>query len=182
MVEEIDAIDNGYGENKGKMSLSHIVSALNPRWDETTDSDTAFMAAVVLMKSVLLRECGNFLSKWIAKEEVRQAFLKKEGHVMILERFLPWQDHLYEMDEEKEVLYVIFPSNREGYNLQAVPTEPGSFSNLKPLPEEWRGKRGEELDEVSGIKDTVFVHPAGFIGGAKSLKATLEMAKAAVKT
>lgn len=45
-----------------------------------------------------------------------------------------------------------------------------------PLPEAWRGKRDEELSEVSGIKDGIFVHASGFIGGAKSQEETVKLA------
>ena len=46
-----------------------------------------------------------------------------------------------------------------------------------PLPEAWRGKRGEELATISGIGDIEFVHATGFIGGAKSYESVLRMAR-----
>lgn len=49
------------------------------------------------------------------------------------------------------------------------------------LPEEWRGMRDEELSTLSGIKDCVFVHSSGFIGGNKTREGTLAMARYALK-
>lgn len=45
------------------------------------------------------------------------------------------------------------------------------------LLEEWRGVRDEALSELSGIKDCIFVHASGFIGGNKTQEGVLEMAR-----
>lgn len=45
------------------------------------------------------------------------------------------------------------------------------------LLEEWRGVRDQALSELSGIKDCIFVHASGFIGGNKTQEGVLEMAR-----
>ena len=45
-----------------------------------------------------------------------------------------------------------------------------------PLKKEWRGLRNDELKQISGIQDIVFVHGSGFIGGATSQASALKMA------
>lgn len=65
--------------------------------------------------------------------------------------------------------------------VQAIPVTPGSSEDRKPLPSEWCGLRDEQLEEVTGIKYAMFVHPSGYIGGAYDRKSALEMAKKAVK-
>lgn len=55
-------------------------------------------------------------------------------------------------------------------------TLPSSCSRLSLL-EEWRGIRDEALSELSGIKDCIFVHAGGFIGGNKNQEGALEMAR-----
>lgn len=45
------------------------------------------------------------------------------------------------------------------------------------LLEEWRGVRDEALSKLSGIKDCIFVHAGGFIGGNKTQEGALEMAR-----
>lgn len=49
------------------------------------------------------------------------------------------------------------------------------------LPQKWAGLRDEELSEVSGIKDCVFVHSVRFIGGNKTREGALSMARQALK-
>lgn len=50
------------------------------------------------------------------------------------------------------------------------------------LLEEWRGVRDDALSELSGIPDCIFVHASGFIGGNKTQKGALEMAKRTLQT
>ena len=49
------------------------------------------------------------------------------------------------------------------------------------LPEEWRGLRDDVLSAKSGIKDCIFVHASGFIGGNKTYDGVMEMARMALK-
>lgn len=53
---------------------------------------------------------------------------------------------------------------------------PSSFELRQGLRAEWRGLRGEQLDEASGITGCVFVHASGFIGGHNTEEGALEMA------
>lgn len=49
------------------------------------------------------------------------------------------------------------------------------------LPEKWAGLRDEELSDVSGIPDCVFLHSGRFIGGNKTEKGALAMASQALE-
>ena len=59
----------------------------------------------------------------------------------MLDRFLPWQNVVI---NESDIKFVIFPSPREGYNLQTVPS---SFASQKsprvPLPSNWFSTKGD---------------------------------------
>ena len=67
------------------------------------------------------------------------------------------------------------------WRVQTVPVEPGSFQSRKPLPKAWHGLRDQQLDDVSGIKDCVFVHASGFIGGNANYEGVVEMARQGLK-
>jgi len=62
-----------------------------------------------------------------------------------------------------------------------MPITVDSFQNRKPLPEEWRGLRDQELSTKSGIPGCVFVHASGFIGGNGSFEGALQMAQKALE-
>ena len=66
------------------------------------------------------------------------------------------------------------------WRVQAVSVSPGSFQNRLSLPAAWRGLRDPELSAVAGIPGLVFVHASGFIGGADTQEAAVEMARRAL--
>lgn len=107
------------------------------------------------------------------------------GEILRFEGACPWKSHLYDLEDEQNVLgkikFVIFKDDREGkWRVQAV-NEQGSFALRKGLPEKWRGLRGAELDARSGLQGCVFVHAAGFIGGHDSEEGALKMAVAGLE-
>ena len=67
------------------------------------------------------------------------------------------------------------------WRIQAVAVAFGRFESRKPLPEPWRGLRDSALSEVLGVKDCIFVHSSGFIGGSRSFDGALEMGLKALK-
>lgn len=78
-------------------------------------------------------------------------------------------------------MYVIFPSNRGGYNVQAVPPELGSNAQRKPLPEAWAGAPAAELQRITGVATATFCHPGRFMCGADTFEDAIKMAKLAVE-
>lgn len=49
------------------------------------------------------------------------------------------------------------------------------------LPEKWAGLRTEDLEAISGISGSEFVHFSRFIGGHKTREGALEMARKALE-
>ena len=69
----------------------------------------------------------------------------------------------------------------DDYRVQAVPVAAESFASRLRLPAEWRGLKGRALEEECGVRDSVFVHMNGFIGGHKTKEGALEMARLALQ-
>lgn len=187
LIAGIDALDNGVYPSVeypiAAASFSSLISAFNPNWDEEKSPDEAFLEAVTFAQGVLSRAIETAESKARAKELVDTAIAASEERVIVLPRFAPWQEYVLASEDPKaaEALYVVFPSNRGGYNVQAIPDAVDSFGNRKPLPEAWRGLRDGDLQEVIGVADATFVHPAGFIGGAATLAGATAMARKAIE-
>lgn len=92
---------------------------------------------------------------------------------------VPWKDHIYPIEERlgiKPIKYVLYPDSSNKWRVQCVPVRSGSFESRMPLPEAWCGVRDEKLSELTGIKDCIFVHANGFIGGNGSYEGALKMA------
>lgn len=187
LIQGIDAVDNGVLPGVDypakPASISNLISGFNPDWDSEVKPDDAFLEAVAFAQGILARAIASAESKARAKQLVDTAIEASEERIIVLPQFAPWQEHVLTSDDPKtaDALYVVFPSNRGGYNVQAIPDAVDSFGNRKPLPEAWRGLRDGDLQEVSGVADATFVHPAGFIGGAATLEGAMEMAKRAIE-
>ena len=187
----------------GGIGLGSLVGDLNANFEDPSPAKTPeeaqeaenarFLQASSLMGSCFLRKLQYYHQAWLpARTLVHQTYdARKEydakGRVMLFPRGCPWKDHLYTIEAEKpdeeKVLYVLYPeSEHEGakWRVQAVSVSKDSFESRKPLPNNWRGMRDDQLSEVSGIEGCIFAHASGFIGGNKTREGALEMAKKAM--
>ena len=199
-IEHIDAIDNGIEVADGPLryavttNLSARVGALNPPWNKKSsreDVNARFkLAMLVTGREFLSRLEGLASSWWPARAIVEKAVADRlnvhpSGQVIQLPQYCPWQGHIYETEEDAGVagtiLYVLYQDTAGNFRIQAVPEEAGSFASRKKLPAPWRGIRDDALSELTGVDGCIFIHSAGFIGGAKSQEAVLKLANLAVE-
>ena len=192
LIQGVDATDNGAmpkPETEStepvvrNMSFSNAISGFNPTWDSNEDSDEAFAKAVEFAEIVFENTLKNATAKAKAQEIVEEAIEKSQEHIMVLDRFVPWQEVIFSSENAKasEVLFVVFPSNRGGFNWQCVPDVLGGFGQRKPVPFEWKGLSGENLQKVTGITTATFCHAAGFLGSAETFEDAYALAKLAVE-
>lgn len=187
LIQGVDAADNGTMPKADypaqAMSLSQTISEFNPAWDSSENSDDAFLKAVNFAEVVFDNVFANAISKAKAQEIVDDAIEKSKGHIMVLDRFVPWQEFIFSSTNEKAdgILFVVFPSNRGGFNWQCVPDAIGSFGQRKSVPAEWKGLRDADIQRATGVATASFCHPASFIGGADTLEDALAIAKKAVE-
>ena len=185
LIQGIDAIDNGVMPKADfacqAMNVSQIIGGFNPTWDSKKSIDGAFCEAVNFAEKILDNVIENACSKARAKAMVDEAIAKTQGNIMVLDQFMPWQDWLFSssLENSTKIQFVIFPSNRGGYNWQCVPSSPYGKDQRHPVPQEWRGLSGKELQEVTGVTTATFCHPAGFIGGAETREDAIRLAEIA---
>lgn len=203
-IEAVDANDNGIDMYEDKDSLkarfkdrnftiAGMISNLNPSWEsDATDNDfnRQFEIASKLIGDSFynyLTYMGNSFLK--AKQYVIDAFknrfeVDKSGKILIFDRFIPWKEHLFNVEIENnaqgEILYVLFPDSSNCWRIAAVPVSSTSFDSRKKLPEPWRGLRDDALSEKTGVAGCTFIHAAGFIGGASTKEGVVELAKMAL--
>lgn len=167
-----------------------------PKGKSQDEEDARFLRASAFVGEQFSLEIEDRFSSWLpARAVVKQAFSERQqydpkGRIIVIPyrpEGVPWSDHLYALEEEAgvkgEVLYALFAENGEPnskWRIRAVSLDAGSFENRKGLPEKWRGVRDEELNKVSGVPGSVFVHASGFIGGNVTFEGALEMARKAV--
>jgi uncharacterized UPF0160 family protein len=183
LIESIDAVDNGFIMEKSEIhipTLDQLVKGFNPNWNTDLDADEQFKKAVDFCTPILANALADSISAIEAEKIVEKSFDNREDdNILILEQFCPWKRFLQNFDEDGDIMYVIFKDRANGYRVQAV-SEPDSMESKKPFPIEWAGKKPEVINELVGIDDAIFVHPAGFIAGAGSLESVLKMAELAL--
>ncbi|GMM34569.1 Myg1 protein [Saccharomycopsis crataegensis] len=198
-VESLDANDNGIEAypkevkpafHYRNITLPSIVANFNPSWNEDHSDEVyyrQFLVASDFIGNCFLRMLKSLGNSWLpAKKVVSDAFVKrfdvdKSGRILILDQFAPWKEHLYDIefknDAKGEITYVLFEDTSGSWRISTVPITSSSFSNRRPLPEKWRGVRDQALSDLTGVEGCVFVHAAGFIGGAKTKDAVLKLAR-----
>jgi uncharacterized UPF0160 family protein len=131
------------------------------------------------MRDFLVRRIVRVSAKLGADTLVAAAHTQSsEPRILELDRKMPWQETVFA--HGLPVLYAVYPVPGGIWMVDAMPTEPGSFAQILPLPEAWAGLRGQELAAVSGIADVVFVRPQRFVGAAGSREGALAMASRAI--
>lgn len=167
---------------------------LNPAWNEDNSPVTVnerFGRAMALTGQEFCACVEHLLSSWwparqlVAEAFVTRADLHASGQVMFMKEYCPWQDHLFQLEEESgvagQVKYVLYHDSTGFVRIHAVPAKLGSFELRLALPEKWRGVRDELLSGVAGIEGCTFVHANGFIGCNKTREGALKMVEVALQ-
>ncbi len=184
-VMAIDAIDNGMFPKidacyKVK-TISDAIKLFNPGYQSMEDSNTNFLKAVSFAKTLFERELVSVVGKVKAREKVLAILKKTEGPLLILDEFMPYEEVILSSVEGKNILFVLFPSNREGYTVKTVPISKENFESRYPFPEEWAGKTNEEFEEVSKVKGALFCHKNRFLITAKTKEAAIQLVDKTLK-
>jgi len=206
-VEHIDGIDNGIEAFDGgarnyevSTTLSGRVGALNASWNEPSSPENT-NARFAMAVDLAAGEMAGFVQRcirhwWPARALVKAALataaeVHPSRQIVVLSQYCPWDSQLFELEAEMAkagdsaaigaAKYIVFNDSKgDSWRIQAVPVEEQSFTSRQAFPESWRGLRDEKLSEHIGIKDCVFVHAGGFIGGHANREGALAMARKAI--
>lgn len=173
-VQPIDKADNTGEAN----ILSIIISDKKPTWQEPARRmDDAFWEAVHMAKEMLEGRFRQIRADREAYDAVRKKAAQCSGQILCLEQVMPWKDAVRDFD----ILYVIYPAMRGGFNIQAVPDSKDERKLRLPFPEEWRGADKERLGELTGIDSLEFCHNSGFLCAAGTLEDAYRVAEMAME-
>jgi uncharacterized UPF0160 family protein len=175
LVQGVDANDTGQAvvapivEGVRPMTVSGVIGGFNRRWDEdlTPEEERArFDAAVALARGIIEREIASAAAGQRAVRIVEAAVGRaRDPRVIELERDVPWKEVV--VTQAPDALFVVYPK-RQGWGLEAVPRELGSFTNRRDLPEAWAGLDGPDLARLTGVPDALFAHAKRFLAVARS--------------
>jgi uncharacterized UPF0160 family protein len=187
LVQGVDANDTGQQittaliDGVRPMTVNAIIGGFNARWDEALTPEQErerFDAAVALARDILAREVASAASARRSERIVRQAITAAvDPRVVELPVNAPWKQVL--VPEASDALFVIYPK-RQGFGLEAVPRELGSFENRRNLPAAWAGLEGADLVAATGVEEALFCHSKRFLVVARSHAAIERLAALAL--
>jgi uncharacterized UPF0160 family protein len=187
LVQAVDANDTGQQLTQAlidgvrPMTVNAIIGGFNARWDETLTPERErerFDQAVALAEGILAREVASAASARRAHRIVREAIsAAPDPRVVELPVDAPWKQIL--VPEAADAVFVIYPK-RQGFGLEAVPRQLGSFENRRDLPAAWGGLEGAELVAATGVDDAVFCHAKRFLVVARSRAGIARLAELAL--
>lgn len=170
-IQPLDEDDNtGCGSELGS-----IISTFNPSWDSLDSPDECFKDAVAFAKVILTKKFASIKSTEKARGLVEESLKNSEDHIVILPQFAPWKMVLAPSEAE----FVIYPSQRGGYNAQVVPMNSETKESKYDFPEAWAGKSETELPLISGVKTLKFCHNSRFLISTKELEDAIKACKLA---
>ena len=187
LVQGIDANDNGQTITEAlvdgivPMTVSGVIAARNAAWDEELtpeQEDERFVDAVEFASVVLRGQLAGAAAFDRARQIVLDAIAAAtDPRVVELPGNMPWRQIV--VSEAPGAVFVVYPKS-DGWGMQAVPAQHGSFDNRLDLPEAWAGLSDAELQAVTGVDDAVFAHTAGFYASAASREGILALAALAL--
>lgn len=187
IVAGVDANDTGQtiatsmvGDVRA-MSVSGVIGAMNAVWDEEltdAEQDARFAEAVALARGILERELAGAAAFARAHDLVHAAIARSaDPRVVELDRNMPWREAV--VSSAPEALLVVYPKS-DGWGLQAVPEQAGTFANRRDLPAAWAGLEGAPLVQATGVPDAIFAHTSRFYASAGSREGILALAALAL--
>lgn len=189
LVQPIDAIDNGISiSNPAECGLYEygiygIISAYQNTWKDVFDTNQQFKSFMILVDffaGVLELEIKRAKDRLELMDIIEECYQKAENKEIIE---IPYHVGVGPMvqglHKYEEVLYVVARSNKN-WKVMAMRKNPCAFENRKSLPLEWAGKRGKELQDVTGVTDAVFCHNALWMVVAESRLGAWQLAELAL--
>jgi uncharacterized UPF0160 family protein len=186
LVMQIDGIDNGnfpkITADYSLLDLDAIIDLFNRGWDEKVDNDEQFIQAVIIAETIFDRLIVKEQAKINAKKKVVEKIKSTTGEILILDEYMPYHEALFDKNipEAEHIKIIVFPSNREGYNVKPKTISKDSKELLIKFPKELLGLHDEELANITHIPTARFVHTEGFIGATDTLEDAIKLAELAL--
>lgn len=184
LIAPSDRIDTGEADVPQDITtLSAAVGFLNPTSSEAEDFDKSFKVAVDMVEKILRGAIKKCLHKIYSRETIEAAPIVG-GHVLVLDSYLPWTSTVVNNPKFHNVLYVVYPSLRGGWNGQTVPVSSTDRTNRKDFPIEWAGLIGKALAQLTDQpweteNDGYFCHVARFLIAAPTKESAIKMCQIA---
>lgn len=168
-VDYIDAVDTGRRKpESGVPCIAGLVGVLGEQAQDLDDFDGYYRQAVDLCRALLAGVLNSEKKTQAGRAAVKAAMAVAErdgSRILRFDQHYKWKRAYFELGgAEHPTDYVVF-SEGEGksWRMLAIPPEPDSFAQKRPLPEAWAGLTDAALSEVVGVPGARFCHKNRFI-------------------
>lgn len=189
LVQAIDAADNGVSISKNmRDDISPVfVQSLLQSFNLTHDEDMrlsdhrfddAMHIAVLYLERVIHQ---TKIQSHINKEVSALYSSQEDKEILVVDAMFGRVPISIAVQDFEKLLYFVYPSKRDGnWDVCATRLSRDGFESKKPFPESWRGLRGEDLEQTTGVLGATFCHNSGFLCATKTKEQALELAKKAL--
>jgi uncharacterized UPF0160 family protein len=190
LIRPIDLYDTGNAPEPrpDDVSISQVVAWLNPVNIPGVPpvaqdlEDSVFMQIVDFIGVLLMNRIMAAYAWSESHRVIEQLIEQQDTPLLILDQNIRWKDHALDLDTEKRLKLVTFPTAPDGnWMVQTVPISPDSFDSVIDLPEAWAGLDGQEFADATGVPDAVFCHNGRFVMAAKSREGAVNLANQALQ-
>ena len=175
--KEQSIVDNLNELYRLEPSIPYLVAMQNLPNISGQEQNKAFLNTVKILKTLMQNIAINALHTEYGIDQVLHVY--DGGPILIMHERLPWTNAFLANPEIfKDCYLAVYPDRKRGWRIQSLPHSAAQrFKNRCSAPKAWRGLDFENLDKATSLSNTIFVHKAGFTGGAMDFETNLEMAR-----
>ena len=178
MMKTLSITDNGIIVDKAVKfdsatnGMSSIVGLFNPTWTERVqpaEIDERFNKLVDMLIPVFKRYIHSVMDETEAEIAVEELIKRNNNkNILVLDRYISWERAVC---NHPEIVMVIYPSLRGGWNIQLAPQDYGSFETKIKVPDSWKGFKYMGNGSSRAYPGMTFCHATGFISAFESCSA-----------
>lgn len=180
LVYGVDQVDIGkWAPKYGECAFSQVIATFVCPSSEA--SEVEFFEAFEEALDFVLSHLGRMVRKFEYIEKCSEfviRVMKEMDECLIFDRGMPWLEAFFENGgESHRAEFVIMPAGDQ-WKLRGIPPSYDRRMEVRrPLPAEWAGLLGEELQKKSQIEGAVFCHKGRFISIWKTKEDALRALK-----
>ena len=184
LVIPIDAHDNNVKFNRIKdvlyipYSVSNIISSFNNK--DVRNNDDNFNTAVEFATTILNNLIENTIETLKGEDKVIEFFnqTNSDTNYIVFDKYYNYSNVIRD-PKYNHIKHIIFPEANQ-YRAICI-KDPQTQDNKCPFPEEWSGLSNNDLEKVTKIPGSVFVHRGRFLAINKTLDGIIKMVETCYK-
>lgn len=160
IIMKVDKQDNGIEFWKE----AFFIGIFNRKTDNEEQNFKQFLKALNATEDFYKNLFGIIRQNMKSEKEVIKVVEKSKQYDDIIVMDSNDEATFNKLNEHTDKVLAVIPyRGKDTFKIQSISFIGNSYSMKCPMPKEWNGLSGEELEKVSGVKGMVFSHKSGFM-------------------